>query len=183
MTSPTGFQYSDYDTYDSEVGREEFREKANMFLADYRAGYELAKDGRILAATDSGLKHITEAEIVPYDAENVDNKVRNAILKWRNRNLSLSEKKEAIRELADVFEWLKKTKRFDSVLNSKDSAAIFDIANNFAIRHHNPQQKTNYDKSIWYSWMFHFYLATYHATVRLLLKENKGHVAKNATII
>lgn len=121
MTSPTGFQYSDYDTYDSEVGREEFREKANMFLADYRAGYELAKDGRILAATDSGLKHITEAEIVPYDAENVDNKVRNAILKWRNRNLSLSEKKEAIRELADVFEWLKKTKRLDSVLNSKDS--------------------------------------------------------------
>jgi len=51
---------------------------------------------------------------------------------------------------------------------------IFDLANNFAIRHHNPTQKSNYDKTIWYSWMFHFYLATYHAVIRLLIKKEKG---------
>jgi hypothetical protein len=87
--------------------------------------------------------------------------------------LSLSERKEAIRELADVFEWLKKTRDLGSVLDGKDESAIFDIANNFAIRHHNPKQKANYDRAIWYSWIFHFYLATYHAAIRLLVKKEK----------
>ena len=120
-----------------------------------------------------GLQHILDAEIIPYDEENVDSKVRNAIIKWRNRNLSLSEKKEAIRELADVFEWLKKTKKLGTVLDGKDESILFDLANNFGIRHHNPNQKTNYDRAIWYSWIFHFYLATYHAAIRLLIKNEK----------
>ena len=133
----------------------------------------MTKDGRILAIGEHGLQHILSAEIVPYDEKNVDSKVRSAIAKWRNRQLSMSEKREAIRELADVFEWLKKTKRLETVLDTKDESAIFDIANNFAVRHHNPKQKVNYDPAIWYPWMFHFYLATYHAAVRLLVKKAK----------
>lgn len=173
MTSDSGYNYADYDGYDDDMGKEEFQQKANSFLCDYRTGYELTKNGIVLAAGTDGLQHIINAEIIPYDEANVDSRVRHAILKWRNRNLALSEKKEAIRELADVFEWLKKTKRLDRILDKKDDSAIFDIANNFAIRHHNPIQKTLYDKNVWYSWMFHFYLATYHATIRLLIKKEK----------
>lgn len=173
MTTETGWNYYDYDGYDDEAGRMEFREKVNAFLSDYRTRYELTEEGTILALGTHGLQHILDADILPYDEENVDSRVRKAILKWRNRHLALSEKKEAIRELADVFEWLKKTKRLDHVLDRKDEAAIFDIANNFAIRHHNPQQKMNYDRNIWYSWVFHFYLATYHAVIRLLAKQEK----------
>jgi hypothetical protein len=168
-----GYRYEDYNGYDIEMGREEFRQKANAFLCDYRSGYELTKDSIVLAAGTDGLQHILDAEIVPYDEANVDSRVRNAILKWRNRHLTLSEKKEAVRELADVFEWLKKTKRLDRVLDKKDESAIFEIANDFAVRHHNPLQKTEYDKNIWYSWMFHFFLATYHAAIRLLIKQEK----------
>jgi len=133
----------------------------------------LTKDGVVLALGADGLQHILDAEIITYDEANVDSKVRNAISKWRNRHLSLAEKKEAIRELADVFEWLKKTKGLGTVLDGKDESAIFDLANNFGIRHHNPKQKTNYDRAIWYSWIFHFYLATYHAAIRLLIKKEK----------
>jgi hypothetical protein len=173
MTSETGWNYSDYDSYDSDAGRSEFREKLNSFLCDYRTGYELMKDGTILAIGSQGLQHILDAEILPYDEANVDSKVRNAITKWRNRHLSFAEKKEAVREMADVFEWLKKTKGLDKVLDGKDESALFDIANNFSIRHHDPKQKSNYDKNIWYAWMFHFYLATYHAAIRLLAKAEK----------
>lgn len=120
-----------------------------------------------------------DAEIIPYDEENVDSKVRIAIAKWRNRHLSVSEKKEAIRELADVFEWLKKTRHLSNVLDGRDESALFDLANNFGIRHHNPKQKTNYDRAIWYAWIFHFYLATYHAAIRLLIK--KENAAKAAS--
>jgi hypothetical protein len=173
MTSETGWNYWGYDSYDDETGRKEFRDKVNAFLCDYRNGYELTKGGTILALGEHGLQYILDAEIIPYDELNVDNKVKNSITKWRNRHLSLPEKKEAIREMADVFEWLKKTKGLDKVLDNKDESSIFDIANNFAIRHHNPKQKTNYDRSIWYSWMFHFYLATYHTAIRLLIKAEK----------
>lgn len=173
MTTETGFNFSDYDGYDERAGRAEFRREASAFLTDYKSGFELTKEGIILALGADGLQHILDADIVPYDEVNVDCKVRSAIVKWRNRRLSLEEKKAAIRELADVFEWLKKTKDLAKILDRKDDSAIFEIANNFAVRHHNPSQKTNYDRAIWYSWMFHFYLATYHAAIRLLIKHEQ----------
>jgi len=173
MISETGFNYSDYDGYDEKAGRVEFRRDANTFLADYKSGFELTPQGTILALGADGLQHILDAEIVPYDEVNVDSKVRNAIVKWRNRHLSPEDRKAAIRDLADVFEWLKKTKERTKILDRKDDSAIFEIANNFAVRHHNPDQKANYDRAIWYSWMFHFYLATYHAAIRLLIKHEQ----------
>jgi hypothetical protein len=171
--APEGYVYYDYSDYDDEAGRVEFGEKANAFLCDYGPGYELTKEGTILALGADGLQHILDAEIVPFDEENVDSKVRDAIKKWRNRDLDIAEKHKAIRELADVFEWLKKTKKLQQALDRKDESALFDIANNFAIRHHNPSQKANYDQNIWYSWIFHFYLATYHAVIWLLIKQQK----------
>jgi hypothetical protein len=148
MVTDTGFYYNDYDSYDDKAGQEEFRSTANVFLADYKTGFELTEDGIILAMGTEGLQYILDADIIPYDEANVDSKVRNAISKWRNRRIDLSEKKEAIRELADVFEWLKKTKGLATVLDGKDESVIFELANNFGIRHHNPKQKTNYDRAI-----------------------------------
>ena len=177
MTSDTGYDYNDYAGYDEGAGQSEFRREANAFLADYRSGFEITTEGKILALGSGGLQHILDAKLVPYDELNVDSKVRGAIIKWRNRHLSLEEKRVAIRDLADVFEWLKKTKNLEKVLDRKDDSTIFEIANNFAIRHHNPQQKTNYDQAIWYAWMFHFYLATYHASIRLLIKYEQKSAA------
>jgi|SRR5208283_1067816 len=173
MTTETNYTYQDYGTYDEKVGQTEFREKANVFLSDYKSGYELCDGGIVLALGTDGLQHILAADIVPYDEANVDSKVRNAIVKWRNRHLSFDERKAAIRELADVFEWLDKAKNLSAVLDRKDESAIFEIANNFGIRHHDPKQKTNYDQAIWYPWIFHFYMATYHAVIRLLIKHKQ----------
>jgi len=170
IADESGFTYNDWTEYDDEAGTAEFREKANAFLCDYEPGYELTDDGAILALGADGLQHILDAEVLPFDESNVDSKVRDAIKKWRNRHLDLAEKRKAIRELADVFEWLKKTQKLQRVLDRKDESTLFEIANNFAIRHHDPKQKSNYDQNIWYSWIFHFYLATYHAVIRSLIK-------------
>lgn len=186
MTTETGWNYYDYESYDEDVGKKDFRDQVNRFLCDYKKGYELTEGGTILALGSEGLEYILGAEIVTYDEINVDNKVREAIRKWRNRHLDLSERKQAIRELADVFEWLKKTSKLKTVLSRKDESAIFEIANNFSIRHHDPKQKREYDESIWYSWIFHFYLATYHAVIRLLQKrevkqEKDSILSQNST--
>ena len=63
------------------------------------------------------------------------------------------------------------------VLPSKDEADLFNLANNFGIRHHNEKQKTVYDTAIWYSWMFYYYLATLHACIRLLQKKEQREQA------
>jgi len=170
MTDPIGWNYQDYGSYDELAGRNEFREYANFFLLDYKNGFELTEKGEITYLGEDGLQFILSADIVPYDKENVDEKVNNAITIWKNRKSSLEDRKKAIRELADVFEWLKKSKKLEKVLDRKDESDLFNIANNFAIRHHNPKQKSNYDLNIWYSWIFHFYLATYHAVIRMIIK-------------
>ncbi len=170
MMSETNYSFYDYSSYNQVEGQKEFVLIANVSLKDYGVGYELAQDGKILTVGNEGLEQILNAEILQYDEINVDSKVRNAIIKWRNRQLSWENRREAIRELADVFEWLKKNKELEKVVESKDESVLFDIANNFAIRHHEPKQKSNYSKEIWYPWMFHFYLATYHASIRLLKK-------------
>ena len=76
---------------------------------------------------------------------------------------------EAIRELADVLEFIRPA--IKEHLNKKDENDIFNIANNFGIRHHNKDQQTEYDKAIWYSWIFYYYLATLHAVLRMTNKK------------
>ncbi|HRI04351.1 MAG TPA: hypothetical protein PLL77_11470 [Pyrinomonadaceae bacterium] len=167
-----GYNYYDFLDYDETIGKQEFRDLANSFLRDYREGYEISPDGSVLSS-DPELEGILTAEIIPFDKVHVDDKVRLAIVKWRNRDLDLSQRKEAIRELADVFEWLKKSGDLGKVLGKKDESDLFNIANNFHIRHHNPAQASKYDEKIWCSWMIHFYLASYHAVIRLLIRNAK----------
>jgi hypothetical protein len=174
----TGYVYEDHVGYDERAGKEEFRQAANAILADWETGYELSIEGKIQALGTGGLQYIFDAEILPFDEKNVDSKVRTAISKWRGRHRSMEDMKEAVRLLADVFEYLKKSKHLDAVLDAKDTSDLFQIANTFAIRHHNPQQKSNYDPFIWHSWMFHFYLATYHASIRMI---RKGRAKGTAT--
>ncbi|MDZ7660059.1 hypothetical protein [Fodinibius sp.] len=175
ITETMGFSeyVVDYRSYNQKAAQEVFREKVNIFLADYAEGYELNEEGEIVEIGGEGLRHILNAEIPEYDFDNVDLRVKEAIHIWKSRNADISDKKEAINKLADVFEWLKKNDELDKVLNNKDENALFHIVNKFAIRHHNPDQKDNYDENIWYSWMFHFYLASYHAAIRLLKREEE----------
>ena len=100
------------------------------------------------------------------DKRNVTERVAAAKLKYRRR--SLSERKDAVRDLADVLEYLRPEVK--KALKSKDESELFQLANNFGIRHHNKDQKTDYDESIWLSWMFYHYLASIHACLRLVEK-------------
>src|SRR5712692_8794684 len=43
VTTESGRDYYDYDGYDEEAGRADFKEKANTFLSDYKFGYELTE--------------------------------------------------------------------------------------------------------------------------------------------
>lgn len=155
-----------YETFDDAEGKRDFRQSLNSILKEYLDGFEISDDGAILALTDTGLSTLLEAKIPTQDEDNITTKINQAILKFRRYKSTLNDRKDAIRELADVLEFLRPQVKVH--LLKKDENDLFNIANNFGIRHHNNDQKTDYDKAIWYSWMFYFYLSTIHAVLRML---------------
>ena len=162
-TNPTA------DDFDHKAAQAEFREKLAPLLEAYGPGYELSSAGEVLALADPGLASLLAAPLPSPDKDNVSARVQAAQMKFRRHRSTESERRDAIRDLADVLEFLRP--QLDGVLTNKDDAALFNIANNFAIRHHNAKQQGTYDKAVWYSWIFYFYLATIHAAVRLIEKQ------------
>lgn len=162
-----------YQTFNIELGRQEYRSEINDLLKDYAGGYELSDEGEILALAEQGLENLFQANLPVYDPPNVEARVNNAILKFRRYRSSFEDRRDAIRDLADVLEFLRP--KIQKVITKKDENDIYVLANSFGIRHHNDSQKNDYDKSIWYSWMFYYYLATIHATLRLIQKNEQGN--------
>ena len=156
-----------YAEFDEKAGQVEFRDGANNILRDYGAGWELSEDGEIVALADEGLEPLLEAELPHCDPANVEKRVSAAVRKFRARGSSIEDRRDAIRDLADVLEFLR-PKAKECLLTRKDDAALFTIANEFAIRHHDGRQKGDYSIAIWYSWIFYVYLATIHAAVRAI---------------
>ena len=176
VSEPTDEWY--YDDYvcgwhssecDREKGREKYRTKINEVLKDYDTGYELSSDGEILEIAPTGLETVFGEIVQTDDPDKIDTRRQNAISKYMGYGATISDKKEAIRELADVLEFLKKS---GIRLQKKDESDLFRIINNFDIRHHNKSQQGEYDKEIWYDWMFYTFLSSINVLLKLKGDEN-----------
>lgn len=165
----TGYNSQDYLSYDLTEGKREFREDINILLKAFGQGYELQLDGKIIFAGDETTNFI-HTEFPEYNEYNIDKSIHLALKWWKNRNQTLEEKKQAIIILVNVLEYLKKDGTLLKVLGKKDSNDLFNIANNFGFRHHNLDQKTDFDKEIWYDWIFQYYLNTCIGIIRLIKK-------------
>lgn len=163
--SQCGMHYSTFKKAEGQLG---FRQDVNEILGDYDDGYELSPVGEILVRAEDGLAPLLKAELPYSDRFNVGDRVEAAKLKYLRRGATGTDRRDAVRDLGDVLEFLRDEAK--KVLKSKDESDLFTLANNFGIRHHNKNQKTNYDPAIWLSWMFYYYLATIHACVRLITK-------------
>lgn len=159
--------------YDKTSGKEFYLSNINGILRGYGGGFELSENGDVMSLVPEGLELLFDADINHPDKENVEKRVRAAKLSFRMRDKeagSFQNRKNAVRELADVLEFLVKKSR-EKVIFKKDESDLFEIANNFGIRHHNIDQKTDYDKCVFLSWVFYYYLASIHACVHLLKRK------------
>jgi hypothetical protein len=179
ISKPTERHYHNYSgcgwhcsEFDREAGRLEYRDKINRLLRAYDSGFELSDQGEVLAVPPTGFKPLLEATMPHLDTENVTARVEAAVQKFRRHRSSTEDRRDAVRDLADVLEFLRP--KLKLVLVSQDEQDLFNIANNFGIRHHRSDQKTNYDKVIWLSWVFYYYLATIHTVVRLLQRSSEA---------
>ena len=161
-----------YHTFDGPTGKSEFRDEINSMLKDYGEGFELSEKGEILIKGEVGLDLLFQADVPSNDDENIILRVHAAINKFRRYRATIEDRRDALRDLADVLEFIRP--KLKNVVTKADENDLFNIANGFGIRHHNEKQKTDYEQAIWYSWMFYYYLATIHAVLRLIEKSEKG---------
>lgn len=152
-----------WETFNQVLGRKELCDKVNGVLAHYEHRYELSSNGEVLHRPEAGFEPIFDADL-PTSDKNVVSRVNAATLQYRRHGSTLDDRRQAVRDLADVLEYLRP--KVKALLTSADEKDLFNIANNFGVRHHNEKQRTAYDTSIWLSWMFYFYLSTIHVVLR-----------------
>jgi hypothetical protein len=157
-----------YSKFESDEGQREYRQELNPLLKDYAPGYELSPGGELVTRGDSDLHALMEQETPELDATNVDGRVNAAVLKFRRRHATTDDKRDAVRDLADVLEYLRP--KLSGIILSQDESDLFNIANNFGIRHHNERQRTDYDQDVWLDTLFYHYLNQIHTLKRLLAR-------------
>jgi hypothetical protein len=150
--------------YDAKKGKLEYQKRLNEILRQYSRGYELSNTGEIQEIAPTGLETLLEENINTKTPESIEDRIQHAKDKFRRYNASLNDKRDALRELAAVLEFLKKE---GITLSKKDDSDLFQIMNQFDIRHHNKLQQGDYDKDAWYDWIFYTTLASINALLKL----------------
>ena len=165
-----GWHFKDLDTdFDKPKGQKEFQLGINEILKFYSNGYELSDKGEIVPLAEKGFELLLD-KTIPFNDIDLDSQLDRAIYLFRNRHSNMDDRKDALRNLGDILERLRN--EAEKILTKKDEKDIFVLLNKYGIRHNNLQQKTNYDKDIFYSWMFYYLLASIHACQHLINRKN-----------
>jgi len=148
-------------TFEIEPGRVAYRWRVNKILKRSDLGLRLADEGddagRLVAVTDDARAQLVHAVVSRVDGEPAD-QVRHAVALFRQRSADRNQKRSAVAALALVLEERRHNVLVDALAKS-DRGALFDIANNFHIRHQDAKQKRDYD-DYYLDWIFWLYLAT-----------------------
>lgn len=175
--SGCGWHYSDFAT---TSGREVYRWKVNDLLQAAGSSYRLADSGedtgRLVATFDDGRSELI-SDVLSHTMQDAAGRVRHAIALFRSREGTNEDKRSALVVLAGIHE--QRRRLIKAELVSADEGALFNIANNFAIRHQDNKQSRDYD-SAFLDWIFWWYLATVELTNRIISRqESQAHPAAN----
>ncbi len=164
--------YSDCGWHWSEFargpGQALYRWRVNRLLEHSDAGLRLADDGedvgRLVASTDAARAGLATNMAGRTDLSTGD-RIRHALALFRARTASEHDKRSAIVTLAGVLEERRNVLKVR--LRRKDEGALFQIANQFALRHQGTGQQADYDP-VFLDWVFWWYLATIELSDRLI---------------
>ena len=166
-----------YGTFDPAPAQALFRKRMNRTLINYRGGFRINENGQIEHTADEGLDQLIDA-VLPTKDPDIAQRVAGAIALYRNRGRTEKDLRLAVRELFDVLEKLRPEVKAEMLRG--DESDLFNIANNFTIRHLNEKQKGNYDSALWHSWMFYVNLSTIHVITRLMARKARQQAVGKA---
>jgi hypothetical protein len=160
-----GWHYSHFSV---TAGREVYRWKVNELLQLVGIDFQLAESGedqgRLIAKFDDGRSSLV-ADVLDHSQPNTVERVGHAVALFRRRAATAEDKRSAIIALAGILE--ERRQLIKAELASADEGALFQIANNFAIRHQNKHQRGDYDLAF-LDWFFWWYLGTVELTNRII---------------
>lgn len=152
--------------FDRPTGQRAYREQIDDVLRLHDPPYEFGEDGRLVERVPDEFRDLIDEELSgDVDDDLIGSKVEHAKHLFLARSSSLSDRRHAVRELADALEAMRADMK-DTML-SKDESAMFHLANGFSIRHNSRDQISGYDHEVWLRWMFYVYLATIHAVLQV----------------
>lgn len=136
-----GFHYAEHN---ADAGQLVYRWRVNELLSRFSAPVKLGKSGlergRLVKRFDSDLD--TQADLrATIGAEDRADIVAAAIRSFRRRDATAPDRRAALGMLAGVLE--NRRKEVKRVLGA-DETALFNIANNFGLRHNNERQQVDY---------------------------------------
>ena len=156
IAKPVQSSYHEYNNCGIHVGNEadydfgkcEWREEFNKHLPHLEIPYTLTAEGNIEELPSSkGLENLVRNP-TPYNSpKTIDNRIDHACSLFLKGNSTLNEKRDALKNLADVLELLRKDLK--SYIPNNEERRLFEIANNFGIRHHNNEQQTDYNSGVY----------------------------------
>lgn len=163
----------DYSNYSRPAGQAVYRWRVNDVLNSSTIPLRLAETGSdaglLVRATGDPRDELLDRALATPAPRDRD-EVRHAIELYRSRTAGREDKRSAIFTLGRLLEDRRPT--IDATLSRKDSGALFQIANEFDLRHrraagHGKAQRDDYDDAF-LDWVFWWYLATVALTDRLL---------------
>ncbi|MCZ2810116.1 hypothetical protein O2W15_01580 [Modestobacter sp. VKM Ac-2979] len=164
VSTPVSGRFHDYSNcgfhgarFTPEPARSNYRSLVSDILRRMDPGYEMTSQGEIIRAVPDGVAPLLDT--APRQLELSQRQhVEAAITKYRARSSTRTDRRDAVRDLADVLEHLRDDVK--ATMPSKDEAMLFEMANRFWIRHNRPGEHRDYDHDAWWSWLFYVYLAS-----------------------
>jgi hypothetical protein len=142
-----------------EPARGEYVTRVNKILGRYGDGWEMKPSFEIVERAPTGTGKLLTVKLPTGVDANTRRRVQAAVDKFRRRSSSREDRRDAVRDLGDVFEPLRE--QATKHMGKGDVSDLFNILNNFDIRHNNELQKSDYD-TVWLTGLFYHYLTMIH---------------------
>lgn len=149
-----------------EDGQLEWKDEINKSLVLLEPPYRLTNEGNIeILPSSEGLQNLVDNYEIPTEEGNISARIKHACNLFLKHGSTIDEKRDALKNLADVLEFLRN--ELKNYIPKREEGELFNIANNFGIRHHRIGQKTEYDHEAYFPWIFYSYLATIDLLTKL----------------
>jgi hypothetical protein len=164
----------DYADFARRPGQAVYRWRVNELLARSEVNLRLAESGPdngllVQATGDPRDELLAQALTTPDAADRSE--VQHAVALFRARGATREDKRSAVVALARVLEHRRGLLK--DKLVKKDEGALFQIANEFDLRHRRPGQQGDYGEAF-LDWVFWWYLGTVELTDRLLAEQDQA---------
>ena len=153
-------------TYDSDEGRKKWRGTLNIHLKQLELPCKLTEKQEIETLPSSdGLRHLVDN--CTSSSEDEQTRVKHACRLFLKHGATKDDKRNALNDLASVLEPMQHDLK---KIAPKEKNDLFNIVNNYGIRHNNDRQKKC--DEIYLQWIFYSLLAAIDLTTKLRTHES-----------